>query len=191
MALHYSKVMLLLALAGVVYLVVQIGVGFVLLTLILPQSVTWLAFAPVALFGVVLAWKCVSRLLIREPVLVIDANGITDYRREPSFAAWEDVRSVFFGRGGFLSVDFRNPQLARSYTGQPFHLLRVLSFLDGRGHWNLRIVTLRGSTRSIIQTAEGYLRWATHQRRVAQARERAAQGLVQDSPYSAQREEHA
>ena len=95
------------------------------------------------------------------PVLTVDAYGITDRRREPSFASWEDIHDVYLGTAGryyTLCIRFRSGATAKRYVGRFLRLRQVVMRLYGLGDWNLSLWLLNRSRADILSTVQMHQR---------------------------------
>ena len=103
----------------------------------------------------------IRAVLTSGPVLVVDEHGITDSRREPSFASWEDIHDVHLGVGGryyTLCVRFRSGVTARQYVGRFFRLRQILMRFYVLGDWNLSLWLLGRSRTDIFHAAQMHRR---------------------------------
>lgn len=102
------------------------------------------------------------------PVLVLDADGVTDVRKANSFIPWTDIRSIRLGVGataGFLGFVFRRPDRAREdppRLGVLGTFLRRSAFL---GDWNVSLRLLACRRQDLLQAArrlhqQGLRRWS-------------------------------
>ncbi len=103
----------------------------------------------------------IRAVLTSGPVLVVDEHGITDNRREPSFASWEDIHDVHLGVGGryyTLCIRFRSGLTARQYVGRFFRLRQILMRFYVLGDWNLSLWLLGRSRTDIFHAAQMHRR---------------------------------
>lgn len=116
--LHYSRPVAIsvLVLASALLLVQ----GSALLGLSLLRGVQVGAWIALALVAPLYAWvfRYVLRALTeREPVVVLDLDGIHDRRKRDPFLAWDDVQRVRLGRGDkahYLCLDYTPAAAARA-----------------------------------------------------------------------------
>ena len=105
---------------------------------------------------VLLLWWALSALramLNTDPIVVIDADGITDHRQAQAFVPWDDIQraQLLNTRGGVgIHIHFTEA-VAQSYVGQPFWLLRIFNTLTLSGDRVLNLGTLSYRYREVEQ----------------------------------------
>lgn len=146
----------------------------------LPLLLVLLQFNAIAILGVgalaivgpiyFLLFRYVFRALTGgQPVVTLDANGITDTRQRVEFVPWDDVQRVRLGAGDkshYLCIELK-PAVAGRYTRAPGGWRLLLRFVESLGDWNVALLTLRCSGTEVAATAET-LRKAAIRRRVEQ-----------------------
>lgn len=174
--LHYSRPVAIsvLVLASALLLVQ----GSALLGLSLLRGVQAGAWIALALVAPLYAWvfRYVLRALTeREPVVVLDLDGIQDRRKRDPFLAWDDVQRVRLGRGDkahYLCLDYTPAAAARLQSRLGGWWAMLWRATDTLGDWNLYLGTLSGSCRDIERSADA-LRRASIRRRVERLNARA------------------
>ena len=146
----------------------------------LPLLLVLLQFNAIAILGVgvlaivgpiyFLLFRYVFRALTGgQPVVTLDANGITDTRQRVEFVPWDDVQRVRLGAGDkshYLCIELKAGTAGR-YTIAPSGWRLLLRFVESLGDWNVGLLTLRCSRADVLKAAEG-LRKAAIRRRVEQ-----------------------
>lgn len=176
---HYSKT----SAAFTLILVALIGgsmawTGFLLLWLPVFWLVGLLSLGLTAVFVLPVGLRALRALGSRDAPLVFDDEGVTDTRRNPSFAAWRDIHQVTLGYGEtayLLRIDFREREVAARYISGPFSIGRIIRRLYARGDWNLDLWYLQGSRHELLRIALAY-RSAGIRKRVVAARVEQPEG---------------
>lgn len=123
-------------------------------------------FAPIyfALFRYVL-----RALLSAQPVVTLDALGVTDTRQRVDYVSWDDVQRVRLGMGNranTLCLELK-PAAASRYTRAPGGWRLLMRYVETLGDWNVNLMPLRCSRTEVLAAAEA-LRKAAIRRRVEQ-----------------------
>ena len=123
-------------------------------------------FAPIyfALFRYVL-----RALLTAQPVVTLDALGVTDTRQRVDYVSWDDVQRVRLGMGNrasTLCLELK-PTAASRYTRAPGGWRLLMRYVETLGDWNVNLMPLRCSRTEVLAAAEA-LRKAAIRRRVEQ-----------------------
>jgi hypothetical protein len=106
-------------------------------------------------------------LFTREAVIILDADGVTDVRRDPSYAAWDDISNISTGWDEYffsLRFEFRDHAKAKEYVGSPYWPLWILRRLVGAHDWNLNMLLLDRSRTEMVEVAEAYRQNAIRRR---------------------------
>jgi hypothetical protein len=165
--LHYSRWVVLLSTAALAAVAVWasfwVVVGFAsgrsiafvvgLIALLFGLPVL-LAFAP----PLVRAWRH------RGPVVVMNAEGVTDIRKKVAFIPWTDIGQVNLGVGNnshFLCFEFRKPDSQRQDTGSPGWLGTIVSRTRSLSDWNISLRLLVCRKQEVLKIAK-----RLHQQRV-------------------------
>jgi hypothetical protein len=146
------------ALFGIAVGVVSYG-WLLLIALFRGATPLWLFGPPAAvivlwmLFG---AWQ----LRKRQPVVILDEDGITDFRLGERPVPWDDIAQFevkLTSHGGTsLVVKFRDMEAARDHLGR---LRTPLAWMDNRaygGHWLVRLTSLRFDGAEVTRRANAF-----------------------------------
>ena len=105
------------------------------------------------LFG---AWQ----LRKRKPVVILDEDGITDFRLGERPVPWDDIAQFevkLTSHGGTsLVVKFRDMEAAQGHPGHP---RTAFAWMDNRacgGHWLVRLTSLRFDGAGVTRRASAF-----------------------------------
>lgn len=106
----------------------------------------------------------------RGPVLVLDEDGVTDYRKTVPFIPWSDIRSVSVGSGetaNFLCFSFRHPDPRREDPPGGGLLGRMLKRAAFLSDWNVSLRLLRCHKQDLLRSARDLHRLSVRRRVIA------------------------
>jgi hypothetical protein len=178
--LYYSRF------TAVLVMMVALGVtatsGMTLVGLMMQKGFAVIGWIGIAIFAPVLfaLYRFSLRALFRTtPVVVFDADGVTDTRNNPAFVPWTDIGNISLGWGNpsyhYLRFEFRTADIAKQYMGRAsgFRVLALRTqFL---GDWNIYLLTLRCSKFDVLRAAK-----RLHQHSVAEMVNSVNQGGARD-----------
>lgn len=98
------------------------------------------------------------------PVVVFDAEGVTDVRQKHSFISWDDIGQISRGTGetiAYLCFEFRNTSVAKQHVPRPFLLGLIWRRARFLGDWNVNLRPLRCKYPEVLRAAKGF-----HQRSI-------------------------
>jgi hypothetical protein len=164
--LHYSKALSIFALLCAIGVIATSGVAMLGLTL----AQGWRPIGALGLLILVpIVWiichYAIRGLLRTTPVVVFDANGVTDTRKHSSFIPWSDISHISLGSGDgshYLRFQFRSPEIAQHHVRSHSIARVLLTRLTGLRDWNINLMSLRCSRLDVLRTAK-----RLHQRSVA------------------------
>ena len=139
-----------------------VSVGTALATVFLIGKLAYAAAAVGTLMFGLLEYQLVKQLRDREVVLVLDAEGLTDRRREPQHIPWRSLARVDHSTlrsSQVMLLTFVDGAAANRYVG-PGGVLDLVSmrldhmFTGLRPHGALELSSLEGSPRRVVQLAQ-------------------------------------
>ncbi len=179
--LHYSRLRAFLG-AGVLLAISLWIVWIFIAGLLSPNIVLMMADGASVLFiGPALAYHAVEPLracVHRDPVVTLDAEGITDQRKkEGSFLSWDEVGQISLGytsqTWSYLIFDYRNGVVART-RGQGHSKAFFRRALNlGDWHVNLRLLACK---RADVLRAAKRLQQAAVRREIVKKNGPSSQG---------------
>jgi len=132
---------------------------FLLIALFRNATYLWLFGPPsvaIVLWLLYSAWQ----LRKRGPVVILDEDGITDFRLSKRPVPWEDIVQFevkLTNRGGTnLVVKFRDMETAREHLGR---VRTPFAWMDNRaygGHWLVRLTSLRFDGTEVTRRANAF-----------------------------------
>jgi hypothetical protein len=94
----------------------------------------------------------------RQVVVTLDANGITDVRKQDSFLAWDDVRRIRLGgmqqTRSYLIFELRDQVEAKDRVGVPASAKLFARRLVLLGDWHVNLRPLMCNSAEVLKMAE-------------------------------------
>lgn len=167
---------------------------FVPATVLYIAAVGWAAFWMIAavfgghvlavVIGATVAVVVVPMLLVslksmvhpwthKGPVVVFDANGVTDVRKKHPFIPWSDIGVIKLGTGetaGFLGFEFRRPDRTREDPPRMGALGTILRRARSLSDWNVSLRLLDCRSGTALAAANRFHQRAVRQQVVARNR---------------------
>jgi hypothetical protein len=174
--LHYSRPMAVMV--GLLVLASLASTLPLVLALVQFNALAILGIGALAILGPIyfLLLRYVLRaLLSAQPVVRLDALGVTDTRQRVDYVSWDDVQRVRLGMGNrasTLCLELK-PAAASRYTRAPGGWRLLMRYVETLGDWNVNLMPLRCSRTEVLAAAEA-LRKAAIRRRVEQLNGAAA-----------------
>lgn len=168
--LHYSRPMAIIV--GLLVLASLASTLPLVLALVQFNALAILGMGALAILGPIyfLLLRYVLRaLLSAQPVVTLDALGVTDTRQRVGYVSWDDVQRVRLGMGNrasTLCLELK-PAAASRYTRAPGGWRLLMRYVETLGDWNVNLMPLRCSRTEVLAAAEA-LRKAAIRRRVEQ-----------------------
>jgi hypothetical protein len=128
-------------------------------------NVLTLLFALPAVFLARICFESVMALRWEGPVVVLDSDGITDYRQGDDPVPWTDVIRAELGANEaltFLTLRFRTAALAKRYMGTKNFYWSWLNDWFMAGRWRTCLTPLAFRRREILERANAFI---AHSRR--------------------------
>lgn len=178
--LYYSRPLALLAIIFLLTIVLWLAYVFVA-GLFSPNLVLTMAGGGGLLFiGPILAYHAVEPLRActnRDPVVTLDAEGITDRRQKGSFLGWDEVGQIWLGyqsqTRSHLIFEYRTAAIAQNRgQGHGKAFFRRALML---GDWNVNLRLLACKPADVLRVAKRF-RQAALSREIAKKNGPASQG---------------
>ncbi len=153
--LRYSRPLMAFGLIACLVAAGHIGYGGLIAFALSAKLGAFVAVLAVPVVVLLLWWalSALRAMLNTDPIVVIDADGITDHRHTQAFVPWDDIQraQLRYSRSGVSIHIHFTEAVAQSYVGQPFWLLRIFNTLTLSGDRVLNLGTLSYRYREVEQ----------------------------------------